>query len=302
MRNHRFTERVPALSMLTAALVVLTSCGGGSSGDSAVAPPPDLIEDNGAGHNPLSQPDPAEAPGVDLDEPSDTEITLLAVVTESVSLQYPAPRLRVEHLVNVSNDIIEASGISLKFRLVHYVTVDYPDGPATRTALEDITFGSHANLEHVAAIRDEHRADLVVLFRPYVNDGVCGYAWIGGYQTGGDFSHPAESDFGYSVVNADCSDYTLLHELGHNLGLAHSRREDPLGGSFAFGAGHGVDNGFVTIMATPGQFNAPRLPKLSTPYNTCDGAPCGVDHTDKHHGADAVRAIKRVMDQVADYR
>jgi hypothetical protein len=94
----------------------------------------------------------------------------------------------------------------------------------------------------------------------------------------------------------------LLHELGHNLGLVHSRRENPDGGSLPYGAGHGVDNGFVTIMASPGAFNAIRLPRLASPSLGCQGQPCGVHHEDSERGADAVRAIERAMEQVSRYR
>ena len=151
-------------------------------------------------------------------------------------------------------------------------------------------------------MRDQHAADLVALFKPYANDGLCGYAWIGGYGSDGDFSNPAEADFGYSVVASNCSDYTLIHELGHNLGLAHSRREDPAGGTFAWSAGHGEDHSFVTIMASPGVFNATRVGLFSSPSETCMGMPCGQSKADAVHGADAVDTLEVTIPQVAAYR
>ncbi|MCR9276925.1 MAG: M12 family metallo-peptidase [Pseudomonadaceae bacterium] len=231
-----------------------------------------------------------------------TEIRLLAVASESLEAVVGDVDLELNHLVNTTNDVLASNGVNVAFALDHIEVVSYPDSLTTEQALEAITFGSDPAFSHIAQLRDDLAADLVVYFRPYANDGSCGYAWIGGYGTDGDFSNPVEAEFGYSVVAADCSDYSLLHELGHNLGLAHSRLEAPDGGSFAWGVGHGETNDFVTIMASPSAFNGVRLPQLSNPAADCNGEPCGVPATDLANGADAVRAIEAVAEAVAAYR
>jgi hypothetical protein len=230
------------------------------------------------------------------------QIDVLAVIAASVAERYPNPELRVSHLFNVANDVLAANAVPLRLELVRTVNVAYPDGPDAPTALNDLTFGTHPALASVAALRQSAHADLVVLVRPYGNDGYCGYAWVGGTGTGGDLSSAAQADFGFSVVAADCSDYALVHELGHNLGLVHSRREAPAGGSLAYGAGFGRDNDFVTLMATPGVFNAVQLPVFSNPSRQCHDSPCGVSYTDSSNGADAVRALATTVGQVATYR
>ena len=68
--------------------------------------------------------------------------------------------------------------------------------------LQDLTFARHAAFADTATLRDDVEADLVTLIRPYANDGLCGYAWIGGYGTGGDFGNPAEADYAYSVAGS----------------------------------------------------------------------------------------------------
>jgi len=268
-------------ALLFAALAA--GCGGGGS----------TATDTGSG---------ASADPAFLEAPANTRIQVLALFSPGVEAHYPDADLRIQHLFAVSNQILHDSGVTLTLEPAHVERVAYGDGYDAETALDHLTFASVPALAGVPALRDGRAADLVVLFRPYANDGRCGFAWVGGYGTGGDFSHPAEDDFGYAVVAADCSDYVLLHELGHNLGLAHSRRENPEGGSLPWGTGHGVPNDFVTVMASPGEFNAPRLPRLSSPALDCRGQPCGVPASDGAAGADAVRALRRAQHQVAAYR
>ena len=222
-------------------------------------------------------------------------------MSPGVDDQYNDADLRLQHLFNTANNVAEDSGADVQFVMRHLEVVSYPDTISAPDALNDLTNGSHPSLANIANLRTDYEADLVVLFRPYANDGHCGYAWIGGYLREGDFSHPSEADYGYSVVAANCSDYTLLHELGHNLGLAHSRREDPEGGTHTYALGHGEDNDFVTIMASPTLFNATQLPYLSSPSLICNGTPCGVAHTEGD-GADAVRVLNLTAPQVANYR
>lgn len=271
-----------------ASVIVCTACGGGGGGSGSSTPPA------------AAAPPPTTSPGGS--PVATTQIRLLAVASDSLAAVVGDVDLELNHLVNTSNDVLASNGVDVAFALDHIEVVSYADGPSTEQALEAITLGSDPALAHIAQLRDDLAADLVVFFRPYAGDGSCGYAWIGGYGTDGDFSNPAEADFGYSVVAADCSDYALLHELGHNLGLAHSRLEAPQGGSFEWGVGHGETNDFVTIMASPSAFNGVRLPQLSNPSSVCNGEPCGVPSTDATNGADAVRAIEAVADAVAAFR
>ena len=76
--------------------------------------------------------------------------------------------------------------------------VSYEDGFRAAEGLDHLTHASHAAFENVPQLRQQYGADLVVFMRPYGNDGKCGLAWIGGFGTGGDFSHPQERDYGYS--------------------------------------------------------------------------------------------------------
>ena len=85
------------------------------------------------------------------------------------------------------------------------------------------------------------------------------------------------------------------HELGHNLGLRHSRRQDDEGFSYPYAVGYGVDNRFVTVMAYTSSFNTNnRVFKFSSPDLQCTSdLPCGILHT-AANGADAARATNNV--------
>jgi hypothetical protein len=293
---------IPAVrhcGVLLCILFALTGCGGGGGGGSAPEPATAISPQSATTNNSAVT---TQNSTVLQQAPAATEIKLLALYTSGLEQQFTDPDLRVQHLVNVANDVAAQSGVELNLILEHIEWVDYPDHYPISQALDDLTLASHASLNHIPALRDQVEADLVVLVRPYANDGNCGYAWIGGYDTEGDFSNPAEADYGFSVVAGDCSDYTLLHEVGHNMGLAHSRRESPDGGTYDYAVGHGLDSDFVTIMASPTEFNATQLPRFSSPSLVCNGNPCGVAHTNAVDGADAVRTINVSKLQVAEYR
>ncbi len=298
----------PLLKKLTPlTLALLTACGGSSgavSNGSATANP--TSTDPTPTVTPTTAPPPEPDPDPEPESPVEPDIgeniRLLVLYSESSSDLYSDPVLRITHLVNVTNQLTADSHMPLDLEIAHIERVNYPDGFSMVDALEAVTLNTDAAFNSVPALRNEHEADLVVLFRPYANDGLCGYAWVGAQSSNGDFSDPRQADFGFSTVAINCSDYTLAHELGHNLGLVHSRQETPEGGSLAHGAGYGTRNGFATIMADASSFNAIKLPVLSSPASMCQGEPCGVDRADPIAGADAVHAVGVAKSQVANYR
>ena len=201
--------------------------------------------------------------------------------------------IRIQNLVDITNQAYAASGVNQRIRLVYTTEVNYPDNTSNQSALDDITGTDEngnpvsvpASLASLASLRTQYGADLVVMMRRYDNStqGDCGVGWLIG---GGEAPIvPSESNaYGYSVVSDGsnggyyCLDTTFAHELGHNMGDAHDRAN--AGGSGAYSYSYGYlgngANGFSTIMAY-GTDTATPLAVFSNPnISTCQNTPCGV--------------------------
>ena len=235
-------------------------------------------------------------------------IDVLVVYTKGVADTYGGePTTRINQLFQVTNQIYVDSGVDLEIRVAKTLMVDYTDDNSAETALQDITYNRHLAFKDVAAARLQAKADMVIFYRPFrAVHGNCGLAWVGGVDTQGDFSDPQLKDFMYAHIAFDgCGDFMTAHELGHNMGLRHSRKQDGKGGTFHYALGHGEDNKFTTIMAYQSEFNVDywdgKVYKFSSPQLNCKGSPCGVNRNDMVSGADAVYTLNITAPQVANF-
>jgi len=235
-------------------------------------------------------------------------IDILAVYTKGAADVYQGdPSTRINQLFQVTNQIYQDSGLDIEIRLVKTMMVDYTDDNSGDAALHDITYAQNEAFKDVAKVREQVKADMVILYRPFTSaQGSCGQAWIVGEGSNGDFSNPDYKNFMYSHIPLNsCGDFSTAHELGHNMGLKHSRRQDGAGAVFPFAVGYGVDNQFATVMAYQSSFNVDywdgKVYKFSSPELSCKGQPCGIDRTDAVNGADDRYAISITAPQIADY-
>jgi alpha-tubulin suppressor-like RCC1 family protein len=239
---------------------------------------------------------------IQSDMTSNSSIDLLALYTPEFVSQYGADmvRTRIEHLVGLANQAFIDSNIYITVNLVGVAQVSYPASKKMSTALEDMRKGTVVELSGVSALRKKYGADLVTLIRPdnlNTDPTTCGVGYVNG-SNGSSFAATS----GFSVVEDGngCSEYTLAHELGHNMGALHDRVNDTSGLKpfYPYAYGYGVSGTFGTVMS----YLKPRIGIFSNPNKLCPGGlPCGVSESDITNGANNALAINNKREAIASF-
>lgn len=212
--------------------------------------------------------------------------------------------VRLAHIVRVGNSAFENSGVSLNIKNIgsYYVGDDTSlDGDLVLEGLR-AREGVFSNIDNVL----ERKPDLFIHLSTLDVLDTGGRAPVLGGLTDGVIRYTSIYDEhrNAGTVSIDNSSTTLAHEIGHLMGLTHSRRQAdgyPTG-TFPWSLGHAVDDDFSTIMAYASEFgSASRLEFFSSPGLTCGDSslPCGVDRNDYLAGADSVLTLKTTMHQIA---
>jgi hypothetical protein len=239
-----------------------------------------------------------------------TEIDVLLVYNASLVTAYgsdAAARTRLSHLVALANQAYVDSQAAVHVHLSAMRFIDYTATTTNDALMNLMTAASSDPVKtQVDAWRTQYGADLVSFVRHFDKSFQvdCGRAYIGGYH-GASF----DANYAYSAVGdgADvsgyyCHEYTLAHELGHNMGANHDITTTGGDyGAYTDSRGHRANvgtGGFFTVMAYPasgqsivGLFSNPAL------TTACQGQPCGV--TDVSNNA---RTLGLTAPAIAAYR
>lgn len=185
---------------------------------------------------------------------------------------------------NQINGFYANSGVGLKLRIVG--TRRYNSSATNFDGmLSEISKNANIARERTAAGAD------FVTFVQGVDKAYCGVGFVSVSKTGA-----------FNVIQDSCGALTMAHELGHNMGLNHSRKQGNKGGArYSYGLGYGIQGQFTTIMAYPSAFGTNnRLGIFSNPTLKCVGYACGVPvgRADESY---SVLAVNNVRTELRDF-
>ncbi len=150
-----------------------------------------------------------------------------------------------------ANEAYAASGVDLRVRLAAAEEVEYDHFHEMRlrdqgragfdlwnAAIEHLTGRDDGHMDEVHALRDRHAADLV-----HLHLGGEVHELLGRFPVGGvawsvpDVTAEALERLGFSVAHSGDGTF-VAHELGHSMGLMHSRHLDRGNGMFPYSHGY----------------------------------------------------------------
>jgi hypothetical protein len=204
----------------------------------------------------------------------------------------------IDLAVAETNQAYINSQVRTQLHLVHAAEVNYAESGDFTTDLTRLTSKTDGFMDQVHTLRDNYGADVVSLL---INDNqYCGIAWLMRSLSSGFEA------YAFSVVYRKCATgyYSFGHEIGHNQGSHHDRKNANSPGLFEFSYGYQApDKAFRTIMAYNCSSDCTRVPYFSNPSVSYGGQPTGIGFDiDPSNSADNARSINDSRFVVANWR
>lgn len=242
-----------------------------------------------------------------------TVIDVMIIYTERAELWADLNQGSIRNVVNQAmanaQNAVDNSEIDLEFRLVHSEMIDYTESGSSSTDLRRLTtspsytgLGSEyiGYMNEVHEMRELHKADLVAMFTDATDTG--GLAWLLRNEEG-------DSRFGFSITRIQqAASLTHAHEMGHNMGNAHSRfqQNNPAGsdgGLFPYSTGWRWvgDNGEGLTSVMTYDEEDTKIPIYSNPEVLVEGVPSG-SYTESFSPADNARSMTEIKHVISSYK
>lgn len=269
----------------------------------------------------LNNPEFSPAPMVDSAQEDSITIDLMIVYTQAAEDWAYMENSEGETIRDISSVIAQAmnnsqtalnnSGLGIRLRLVNTTKTDYDettDGVTSGARLRRITqnpsnpvFTStdeyDGYMDNIHTIRNQSGADIVALFVRIEDTGGLGWRL-------GETSGSPDLAFNLNRVQQVAGGYTLIHEIGHNMGNSHSRTQarSPAGeegGLFHYSVGfQNVNDNYHTVMAYADGLT--QAPIFSSPELTWQGAVIGTANLETPENN--VLSMMQIKSTISRYR
>ena len=209
----------------------------------------------------------------------------------------------MEHLIVLAleraNLAMNNSETGITFRRVYTHKTNYTEIDSSED-LSRITETADGYMDEIHALRDQYNADIVVFIPRITYTG--GVAWLLSNETG-----RPERAFALTRVQQTASSYTMVHEIGHNMGCQHHKVQGGSAGLYPYSYGWGgktnLGTRYSTIMTYetgahyPDGQTYPRIPYFSDPNRTFEGVAIG-----NVNEANNALTLKKTKHLVSRYR
>jgi hypothetical protein len=185
-----------------------------------------LPTDGGADDPPALKSSPLSDPPVLDNTATPATIDVLIVYTPAAASWASSYGGGIANVVNQAmlraQQAMDNSSVGITFRLVHSAQISYTESGNSNTDLSRLQNTSDGHMDAVHTWRNTYGADLVALLANVSDTGGLGFALTSPFLPNGFPTYA----FSLNRVQQVAGGYTLVHEMGHNMGAGHHKLQN----------------------------------------------------------------------------